>query len=206
MTAPRVYVEGLSVHIIQRGNNRCSIVRDDIDREEFLLMLGAAVQDHPLDLHGYVLMDTHFHLLATPRTDSAFARAMRQLDGRYVRRFNDRYDRIGTLWSHRPRGFLIEDERRWLACLRYIEQNPVRAKMVERPGDYRWSSYAVHAHGARCDWLTPHPVYRALGDAAAVRQAEYRRLCGDLLNTAELADQRYPRRPCRRAALLAARS
>jgi putative transposase len=144
-----------------------------------------------LAVHGYVLMDTHFHLLATPQTRQSLSKATQGLGVRYVRGFNRKYDRIGTLWSHRPWIDVIEDERRWLTCLRYIEQNPVRAKMVASPGDYRWSSYGANALGIPCDWLTPHPLYLALGSCDATRQAAYRELCADLLCTADLVASRH---------------
>ncbi len=112
---------------------------------------------------------------------------MQELGVRYVRSFNTKYGRIGTLWSHRPRMILLEDERHWLRCLRYIEQNPVRAAMVAHPAEYQWSSYGANALGVACDWLTPHPLYLALGRCDAERQTGYGALCRDLLSAADLA-------------------
>lgn len=192
MSAPRQLVEGVSLHGIQRGNNRCAIFGDDADREAFLLMLAAISRRRKLDLHSYVLMDTHFHLLATPETEAAFSQTMQDVGSRYVRYFNRKYDRIGTLWSHRPRAISIKDERRWFTCLRYIEQNPVRAKMVNSPGDYRWSSYAANAMGAPCDWLTQHPLFTALGVDDSARRAAYRAMCAELLGTEDLVALRHP--------------
>jgi putative transposase len=192
MSSPRRLVEGVSVHGIQRGNNRCAIFADDADREAFLLVLAAISRRRKLDLHSYVLMDTHFHLLATPQSKTAFSQTMQDVGSRYVRYFNRRHDRIGTLWSHRPRSNPIKDERHWFMCLRYIEQNPVRAKMVTSPGDYRWSSYAANAMGARCDWLTQHPLFTALGSNDSARQAAYRAMCAELLGTADLVALRHP--------------
>jgi putative transposase len=185
------FIEGFSSHVIQRGNNRCRIFEDDEDRERFLLMLAAASRRRDLTIHGYVLMDTHFHLLTTPEDGASLSSAMRDLGRDYVRSFNRKYDRIGTLWSHRPRAIPILDERQWLTCLRYIEQNPVRAKMVDAPSAFRWSSYGTHATGIRCEWLTPHALYLALGHTDAIRQSVYRAICGEPLNTADLIAQRY---------------
>jgi len=191
MSPPRPpFVEAQSLHIIQRGTNRCDIFRDDVDREWFLRLLVVASRRFLLDLHGYVLMDTHFHLLATPQTEKSQRAAMQWLGGKYVRRFNRKYERVGALWGQRPRVLPIEDERRWLTCLRYIEQNPVRAKMVLEPGNYRWSSYPVHANGQCCEWLVPHPVYLSLGNTDAARQATYRGICGEPLCATDLVEQR----------------
>jgi putative transposase len=190
MSSRREFVEGRSLHIIQRGTNRCNIFGDNPDREWFLWLLASASKRFSLDVHGYVLMDTHFHMLATPRTKEAQPNAMKWVGCQYVRAFNRKYGRVGTLWGQRPRVIPIEDERRWLTCLRYIEQNPVRAKMVASAGDYRWSSYGVHACAADKEWLTPHPVYLALGETADTRQAAYRAICDELVCTAELVAQR----------------
>src|SRR5712692_3731104 len=96
---------------------------------------------------------------------------------RYVQFYNRKYARTGTLWDGRYRGESVADERYLFTCLRYIEHNPVKARMVARPEDYPWSSYRVHAFGAPSTWLVPHPVYLALGTTPEARQVAYRTLC-----------------------------
>ena len=167
----------MSVHVIQRGNNRMSIFGDDSDFESFLAILEGSAKSHHVDVHGFVLMTSHCHLMVTPQDVTGLPRTMRQVGIRYVKYFNRKYDRIGTLWNGRYRSLLITDERYWLTCLRYVELNPVRANMVVDPADYRWSSYRTHAFGAET-WRTPHPIYLALGAADAERQGAYRSLCG----------------------------
>ena len=148
------------------------------------------MQQFCIAVHGYALMDTHTHLLLTPGTKAGTSDAMKQLGIRYVLYFNRKYDRVGTLWTGRFKAKPINDERYWLACLRYIEQNAVRARIVARPEDYPWSSYRAHAFGDPCEWLASHPLLEALGSNPAERQAAYRAICNIPLSTEETVRQR----------------
>jgi REP-associated tyrosine transposase len=174
----RIFTVGVSVHVIQRGNNRLSIFKSPNDHEYFLELLRRSARSHFVSVHGFVLMTTHFHLIVTPMSTGGLPKMMKALDSGYVRYFNKRQERIGTLWNGRYRGLAITDERYWLTCLRYIEQNPVRAGMVHTPNDYQWSSYSAHAFGRWPVWLTPHAVYQSLGREDKERQQAYRELCG----------------------------
>jgi len=174
---PRNFVPGVSLHVRQRGNNRCAIFGDDNDYQSYLVMLDSAAREHRVAVHGYSLMTTHTHLLLTPSTKQGTGKAMLQASVRYVLYFNQKYRRVGTLWTGRYKAKPITDERYWLTCLRYIEQNPVRAGLVVRPDQYRWSSYGVHALGHHADWLASHPVLDALGADMAQRQAAYKAIC-----------------------------
>jgi putative transposase len=187
----RLCLAGISAHVIRRGNNRSPIFADAADYELFLALLEFASARRGIEVHAYGLMTNHYHLIVTPSTQTALPRVMQDLGREYVLAYNRKHGRIGTLWTGRYRAIPITDERYWLTCLRYIEQNPVRAKMVERPGDYRWSSFRFHGFGEALPWLTPHPVYIALGSTAEERQTAYRRLCGEALSEAELTRQRH---------------
>jgi putative transposase len=187
---PRLFIPGLSVHVIQRGNNRQSIFTQRADYEVFLAFLQAASMRHGVAVHGYALMTNHTHIIATPDHPAALPQTMKELSGRYVQYYNRKYERIGTLWSGRHRALLIGDERYWLTCLRYVEQNPVRAQMVRSADVYPWSSYRVHALGADTDWLVPHRVYVTLGHSSEERQTAYRALFDSPLTEAEIAQQR----------------
>jgi putative transposase len=173
----RIFVPGVSLHVRQRGNNRCAIFGDDRDYESYLVMLESAARRFRVGVHGYALMTTHTHLLLTPSTDTGTAKAMQQVGVRYVLYYNRKYQRVGTLWTGRYRAKPITDERYWLTCLRYIEQNPVRAKLVVRPEQYKWSSYSSHGLGHSSSWLESHPVFDALGADNAERQAAYKAIC-----------------------------
>lgn len=187
---PRIYAPDVSVHVIHRGINRGPIFFDDTDREVFLTLLRAASEHHVLSVHGFSLMDTHYHLIATPSNERCLPRAMKELGGRYVYYFNRRYERIGTLWNGRYRGLLIDDERYWFTCLRYIDFNPVKAGIVRDPEAYRWSSYRSHARGDPYTWLVEHHLYRALGPCPATRQEAYRAMCAECVTEAEIVGLR----------------
>lgn len=144
----RLFVDGLTLHVTTRGNNKTATFRSESDYETFLWCLRFVAMKYKVLIHAYVLMSNHFHLMATPATATGLPRAMQSLGRRYVRYFNDRYDRTGTLWEGRFRSALILNERYWLTCLRYVEMNPVRAGIVGAPESYRWSSYRAHAFGA----------------------------------------------------------
>ena len=182
----RIYLPGTSAHVYNRGNNRLPIFREETDCEVFVAMLKTAAARWGLSAHAFVLMTTHFHLIATPGSETALPGAMKQLGERFSRYYNDKHGRSGTLWEGRYRAKHITDERYWLICLRYVEQNPVRAGIVAAPDGYRWSSYAFHAFGQQPGWLTPHPVYLSLGSTAEERQSAYRVICAEPLPEPEL--------------------
>ena len=147
----------------------------------FLGLLRRAVCRYDVELHAFALMSNHFHLLLTPRTPAALPAALKELNAAYTRHHNKRHDRIGTVWCGRYRGILIDDEGYWLTCLRYIEQNPVRAGLVVSADQYPWSSYPAHAFGHWPEWLTPHAIYMSLGKTMLERQAAYLDLSGQPL-------------------------
>jgi len=127
-------------------------------------------------VHAYVLMDNHFHLLLTPQTGDGLSRLMQAVGRRYVRYFNDDHGRSGTLWEGRYKSTLIEAESHLLACMAYIDLNPVRAGLVTTARDYPWSSHAHYA-GLRVDrMVTPHPLYWELGNTPFAREAAYAKL------------------------------
>ncbi|SEA75389.1 transposase [Acidovorax soli] len=170
---PRLTLAGYPHHIIQRGNNRQVIFVDRQDFETMLALLAENAQKFAVAIHAYVLMDNHFHLLATPATAEALPLMMQAVGRSYVRYFNQRHGRSGTLWEGRYRSTLIESERYLLACMVYIDLNPVRAGMVAQPGAWPWSSHA-HCLGQRIDKLvTPHALYWALGNTPFAREAAY---------------------------------
>jgi putative transposase len=183
---PRMYLPNVSLHVYNRGNNRTSIFAEDIDCEVFLRMLKSATAWHDVAVHEYMLMTNHFHLIATPSTETAMAGAMKQVGERYSRYFNRRHHRTGRLWERPYQGKHLMEERQWLICARYIAQNPVRARMVLAPGDHQWSSYRVHALDEESDWLVPHAVYLGLGSNDEERQSAFRALCNEPLPEADL--------------------
>ena len=185
---PRLTAPGYPHHVIQRGNNRQPIFLDDVDRRLFLDTLCTQAREHGVAVHAYVLMDNHVHLLLTPDTAEGLPKLMQALGRSYVRAFNARHGRTGTLWEGRYRSTVIEAERYLLACMAYIELNPVRAGMVAAPADFAWSSHAHHI-GQRSDPLiTPHALYWAMGDTPFARERAYGELVGARLQAGSHAD------------------
>lgn len=173
---PRLTVPGYPHHIIQRGNNRQAIFSSMADYQMLLSLLEENAQKFGVALHAYVLMSNHFHLLATPTTAEGLPQMMQAVGRRYVRHFNDSQGRSGTLWEGRYRSTVIETERYLLACMAYIDLNPVRAGMVRNPRDYPWSSHA-HYVGLRTDkMVTPHSLFWTLGNTPFAREAAYAEL------------------------------
>ena len=173
---PRLTVAGYPHHLIQRGNNRQAIFSTSADYETLLAMLDEHAHKSGVAIHAYVLMSNHFHLLATPETVEGIPQVMQAVGRRYVRYFNQRQARTGTLWEGRYKSTLIQAERYLLACMAYIDLNPVRAGIAVEPGDYPWSSHG-HYVGLRNDKLiSPHPLYWELGNTPFARDAAYAEL------------------------------
>ena len=170
---PRLTLAHQPHHVIQRGNNRQPIFATSADYQALLGLLEEAAKKFEVSLHAYVLMSNHFHLLATPQTVDGLPKMMQAVGRSYVRYFNDSQKRSGTLWEGRYKSTLIQTERYLLACMAYIDLNPVRAGLVGAPQDYLWSSH-LHYLGARQDRLiTPHPLYWELGNTPFAREAAY---------------------------------
>lgn len=169
----RFILAGVAVHIVQRGNDRQHCFRGETDYGVFLAMLRNVLSPRPCALHAYCLMTNHFHLLLTPGDSQSCGLLMRDLGRCYASYFNRRYKRTGTLWEGRFHSCLVDSAQYVLACYRYIELNPVRARMVVSPGAYRWSSYLANAGLARDALLAPHPEYLAIAADECSRHAAY---------------------------------
>jgi putative transposase len=173
---PRLTLANQPHHVIQRGNNRQPIFANAADYKALLDLLEESAKKFQVAVHAYVLMSNHFHLLATPQTVEGLPKMMQAVGRSYVRYFNDAQGRSGTLWEGRYKSTLIQTERYLLACMVYIDLNPVRAGLVTTPQDYPWSSHR-HYLGARPDRLiTPHALYWELGNTPFAREAAYAEL------------------------------
>ena len=173
---PRLTLPGYPHHVIQRGNNRQTIFASAADYQTLLDLLDENAEKFGVAVHAYVLMSNHFHLLATPQTAEGLPLMMQAVGGRYVRHFNDSQKRTGTLWEGRYKSTLIQTERYLLACMAYIDLNPVRAALVAQARDYPWSSHG-HYTGQRTDKLiTPHGLVWELGNTPFAREAAYAEL------------------------------
>ncbi len=182
---PRLTLPDYPHHVIQRGNNRQAIVAAPADYRRLLDILEESATRFQVAIHAYVLMSNHFHLLATPQTADGLPNMMQAVGRSYVRYFNASQKRTGTLWEGRYKSTVIQSERYLLACMVYIDLNPVRASMVARAQDYPWSSHA-HFIGLHHDRLvTPHALYWELGNTPFAREAAYAEMVHAGLNTVQ---------------------
>jgi putative transposase len=184
---PRFFVPGLPLHVILRGNNRAPIFRAPEDCLFYRACLSNASRRHGVAIHAYVLMTNHVHVLATPASPTSMPKTMQAVGQVYVRYFNAIHERTGTLFEGRYKAAIVDDDGYLLACMRYIELNPVRAGIVALPGDYRWSSYHVNAWGEDDPLVQPHALYRLLGREPGDRRATYRGLFADAIGDEAIA-------------------
>jgi putative transposase len=173
---PRFVLPGVPQHVIQRGHNREPCFFAEADYHRYLHDFHQAALKNDLALHAYVLMTNHVHLLVTPNQPFSITHTMQDTGRKFVHYINSTYKRTGSLWEGRFKSSLIDSEAYLLTCMRYIEMNPVRAGMVQHPGDYQWSSYGVNAGSEPNNMLTTHPLYQLLGETEQDREYAYREL------------------------------
>lgn len=182
--------------MIQRGVDRQAAFFEPADYELYLRSLGEGAEKHDCQIHAYVLMANHTHLLITPGENRSIPLLMQTLGRNYVQRVNRHYDRTGPLWEGRYKASLVQDDQYLLTCHRYIELNPVRAGIVSKPGDYPYSSYGHNALGKSDPILSAHPIYHALADDPYNRQSAYQRLFLDAISPELLTNIRATTNAC----------
>lgn len=183
---PRLALAGHLHHVLQRGNNRQCICIDTEDFQALLTAIHEAAKRFAVAVHAYVLLPDHFHLLVTPQEDRSLPLMMQALGRQYVRYFNDRHGRTGTLWDGRFKSTLLQPERHGLAALAFIDLHPGRAGLVPNAQLYPWSSHG-HYSGARVDkTITPLPDYWRLGNTPFAREAAYTRLVQEGINSVQI--------------------
>ena len=170
----RVCLPGIPHHLIQRGVDRHPCFASEEDFSAYFNWLTEYSVKYRVAIHAWVFMTNHVHLLATPATIDGNSRLMQDLGRQYVRYFNHRYQRTGTLWEGRFRSSVIDSDNYLLICQRYIELNPVRAKIVTNPAEYLWSSFHCNGFGTSSRLHTPHPLYLRLGHTMMERTEAYR--------------------------------
>jgi putative transposase len=143
----RVVVPAVPHHVTQRGNRRQPVFFQDEDYLSYLRLLKEWCEKSKVEVWAYCLMPNHVHLIAVPSTRYGLALALGEAHRRYTRLVNLREDWRGYLWQGRFASYPMSDEH-LAAAVRYVELNPVRAHLVERPEDYRWSSARVHLDGS----------------------------------------------------------
>lgn len=181
----RMYLPDMPYHLVQRGNNREPCFFEPQNYQVYLDLWESLSKRYGVSVHGYCLMTNHIHFLVTPSDKWSISNTMKVVGSRYAQIVNRKFSRTGTLWEGRHRSSLVQSETHLLTCLRYIELNPVRAGMVTRPEEYRWSSFTVNAWGDK-SWLTPHNEYLALGKEPIARYRAYRELFREHIDPADL--------------------
>lgn len=183
----RLALPGYPHHVIQRGNNRQAIFVSKGDYQILLELVEQNASKFDVLIHAYVLMSNHFHLLLTPQTGDGMPKMMQAVGRSYVRHFNRTHQRSGTLWEGRYRSTLIQSDRYLLACMAYIDLNPVRAGLVAQAVDYSWSSFAHYAGQRQDKFVTPHDLMWELGNTPFAREAAYAELVGVGINSNQQA-------------------
>jgi putative transposase len=171
---PRTIDDGLVYHALNRGNNRADVFGDDDDRVAFLEAIAKTKERYPFSLLGYCLMTNHFHLLIRPLAGQSISRILQSLTVAHTWRYHKRYRTLGHVWQGRFKSPVIQDDAHLLVVLRYIEANPLRAKIVTDPAEYRWSSFPYHGSGQDDPLLSPFPEWDDLGKTDAERRRRWR--------------------------------
>lgn len=150
----RLSAEGYPHHITQRGNNRETVFLDDEDRVFYLDALERHKDKYGIKILAYCLMGNHIHILAVPKRETSLARGIGGTNLLYTQYINRKYKRSGRLWQNRFFSTIVEEEPYLWAVVRYIERNPVRAKLLKKAEDYPWSSARAHVLGIKDNVLS----------------------------------------------------
>lgn len=172
---PRELVDGGIYHVYNRGNNKMILFREPADYEGFLDRLRGDMRKYEPELYHYCLMPNHFHLLLRVRQAKDLAKLMHTSQLKYAIDYAKKYQFVGHVFQERYRSPRIPAESYYLQCGRYIERNPVKAGMVDRPEDYPYSSAAYYVYGKIDDLVTTNLYYQEMGTNEAERRKNYRR-------------------------------
>ena len=183
---PRIDVPGIPQHLIARGNNRSVLFQDDADRCIYVQFMQEALDKCACEVHAYVLMSNHVHILATGHAEGELSAFMQRIGRKFARLINIRWSRTGTLFEGRFWSSPVDSQAYLLTCMRYIELNPVRAGIVRHAKEFGWSSYRQNADGNPQGLLTPHSQYQRLGATPEERAGNYRGLVAQGITEEEL--------------------
>ncbi len=187
---PRFFLPNVPSHVVQRGRSREPVFFEPADYYFYLEKLREALLKYDVSLHSYVLMTNHIHLLMTAKDEIGISQVMQYIGRFYVPYVNNKYGFSGSIWEGRFKSNLIESERYLFSCMRYIEQNPVRADMVSSPEDYLYSSYHVNALGLDGLIVSPHILFTQLSQDKAKQHEFYRLLFGEAISQDDLNEVR----------------
>lgn len=181
----RITVPNLPFHVLDRGNNRQVVFREEQDFGYFLKLLKKYKKELKFKLYHFCLMPNHIHLVIEPTVEGSLPKIMMRLTLAYASFFNKKYRGVGHVWQGRYKSSLIDKEDYFIQCGVYIELNPVRAGLVARPEDWRWSSYRFYAFGEINPLIEGlidvDPYYLELGTTPQERQKKYRENLGAIV-------------------------
>ena len=169
--APKEHV----YHVLTRGNNRQDVFKEKKDYEKYLEILQRYKEKYKFKLYHYVLMTNHIHLVIEPTEKGGdLAEIMKGINLSYAQSYKGKYKHIGHFWQDRYKSIIVSKDNYLFACGSYVELNPVRARMVEDPKEYKWGSYNTYAYGKKDPLVDEHPIYRNLSDEEKERRKKYR--------------------------------
>ncbi len=176
---PRLLLSKSYYHITTRGNNKKNVFKEDDDYLFYLNLIKKYKKENPLDIYHYCLMPNHIHFLVRTGDAFAFSSFMKNLNLAYYHYFKKKYGWTGHLWQGRYNSQSVGKDEYFLQCGKYIELNPVRAKIVKDPEDYPHSSYSYYARGEENSIITENFFYNGLRNNNKERQEEYRNILID---------------------------
>jgi putative transposase len=169
--APREH----AYHVLTRGNDRQDVFEDEEDFRKYLDILLRYKEKYHFKLYHYVMMINHVHLILEPSEGGgSLSEIMKGINLAYAQYYKRKYSHTGHFWQDRYKSIIISKDEYLLACGSYVELNPVRAKIVEDPKNYTWSSYRVYGYGKRDVLIDEHPVYLQLSEDEGERRRKYR--------------------------------
>jgi REP-associated tyrosine transposase len=163
----------IPLHLVQRGRARAACFSCAGDRRAYLESLRECALEAECSVHAWALMGNHVHLLFTAVRAHGAARLVPALAARYAHHLASAYGHADAVWEEPYDATPVYTRAQLLLCMRYIEENPVRAGLAPHPGAYPWSSYRCNALGKEDALVTPHPHYYSLGRSPAARRAAY---------------------------------
>jgi len=170
---PRFFLSDIPVHVVQRGASREPVFFEAEDYKAYAFWMKDAAIKYDVAIHAFVLMTNHVHILITAQYGAAVSQFMQHIGRCYVPFINHKYGRSGSIWEGRFKSSLVQSDRYFLAVMRYIELNPIRANMADHPSQYRWSSFHHNSGMKPLSFITTHPVYNALGTNNQERVRNY---------------------------------
>ncbi len=176
---PRLLLSKSYYHITARGNNKNNVFKESNDYFFYLNLIRKYKKKNPFDIYHYCLMSNHVHFLVKTRDAFGFSSFMKNISLAYCYYFKSKYGWTGHFWQGRYDSQSVGKDKYFLQCGKYIELNPVRAKIVEDPKDYSYSSYSYYAEGKDNDIITEDFFYKDLGNSNKERQKEYRNILID---------------------------